>query len=289
MTARKKVCILLHEQARYDDTRHPFIWYFAKIWEKSGIEVEALRGIPDFLPSTDVLIAHVDVTVVPPDYVDFINQFSNVINGRLTDISKRAISSDLVGQDDSYNGKVIVKTDMNYGGVPEMQYEWRSGEKSRFLTHVQRPWSRIDCLDPEKYPVFDSIKDVPSGVWRNTNLVVEKFIPEREGDLYAGRAAFFMGESSTCMRVYSRSQIVKGPAILQMEPIETPAELNEIRKRIGLDYGKIDYVVHDGEIHVLDVNKTLGGVEDEDINWKYASLLSDGLLPFLDAANSRIQ
>jgi len=113
--------------------------------------------------------------------------------------------------------------------------------------------------------------------------VVEKFIPERDGDLYANRAAFCMFESNTCLRQTANTPIVKASGVLRFEAIDTPPEFKQIRKDLGLDYGKIDYVVHDGEIHILDVNKTLGGVKDEEINWKYANMLADGLLPFLDA------
>jgi hypothetical protein len=35
------------------------------------------------------------------------------------DISKLAISANLVGRGDAYAGPVIVKTNCNYGGVPE--------------------------------------------------------------------------------------------------------------------------------------------------------------------------
>ena len=286
MTAGKKVSILLHKQARYDATRHPLIWYLAEFWKESGIDIEILQGIPDEMPSCDVLIAHIDLTVVPAEYVDFINRFPIVINGRLTDISKRRISSNLLGPDDSYAGQVIIKTDKNYGGLPELQFGRRSGDRSMFMTEVQRPWRKVQCLNPENYPIFESKNDVPSGVWRNPNLVVEKFIPERDGDLYSKRGIFFMGEKNICERAFGYSPILKANGTIRTESIDAPVELTQIQLDLGLDYGKIDYVVHDGEIHILDVNKTLGGVADDDINREYVRPLVDGLWPFLDAADS---
>jgi hypothetical protein len=289
MKCGKKVSILFHELARYNDTYHPFIWYLAKLWKKSGIDVEILRGIPDNLPATDLLIVHVDLTFLPAEYAKFVNRFPGAINGRITDISKRKISANLLGPDDAYDGSVIVKTNLNYGGLPELRLENRSGEGRMFLSAIQRPWRKIDCMDPGKYPIFETMNDVPPGVWRNPHLVVEKFIPERHGEFYGNRTAFFMGRNSLCRKVYSYSPIVKGSGIVKSEDIEMPADLEKFRKTIGLDYGKIDYVVHDGVLQVLDVNKTLGAVEDDEVNWIYAAPLAEGLLPFFDKADASPQ
>jgi hypothetical protein len=33
-------------------------------------------------------------------------------------------------------------------------------------------------------------------------------------------------------------------------------EILEVRRRLGFDYGKIDYVVHEGQVVLIDVNTT---------------------------------
>lgn len=282
MSSTPKVSILIHEHSNYDDVNHPFIWYLAEGWKKMGIEVGILRGIPGAVPETDLLIAHVDLTVTPPEYVEFINRFPHVVNRGITDISKRKISHNLVSRDDSYPGQVVVKTNMNYGGVPELIEDSLSGRGSMFIGDIQRPWRKVDHLDPEKYPVFENVRAVPDGVWRNPNLVVEKFLPEIEGEFFCNRVALIMGENVRCGRAWSRSPIVKGASIVRSDPIETPPEFAKIRERYAIDYGKIDYVVHDGEIHVFDVNKTPGGLADSEINARLGDKLADGLLPFLE-------
>jgi len=282
MSSQPKVAILLHEHDRYDDVAHPFIWYLAKRWKQLGIRIEVLKGIPRRTPDADLLIAHVDLTVMPPDYVEFINRFPHVLNRGMTDISKRRISGNLVKRSDRYTGQVVVKTDMNCGGMPELINRSLSGKGQIPRPHSQRPWSRVEHLEPGKYPIFENIRAVPGGVWRNRHLVVEKFLPEIQGELFCNRVALIMGENVRCGRGYSRSPIVKGSSIVHSEPIETPPGFEEIRRRYAIDYGKIDYVVHDGVIHVLDVNKTPGRVADDEFNLRLGAKLADGLLPFLD-------
>ncbi len=40
------------------------------------------------------------------------------------------------------------------------------------------------------------------------------------------------------------------------ELASTPDAIRGLRRRLGIDYGKLDYVVHDGEVVLLDVNRT---------------------------------
>jgi hypothetical protein len=42
------------------------------------------------------------------------------------------------------------------------------------------------------------------------------------------------------------------------EPIEPHPDVETWRKRFDLDYGKLDYLVHDGRAVLIDVNKTIG-------------------------------
>jgi len=282
MSTGPKVSILLHEHAAWDDTSHPFIWSLAETWKDSNIEVEILKGIPQGKVATDLLISHVDLTVTPAEYLEFIERFPKVVNRGITDISKRNISNNLVTPGHDYTGQVIVKTNLNYGGLQEFIVDDLAGKRTMYEGTIQRPWRKVDYLDPGKYPIFESIRHVPPGVWRNANLVVEKFMPEREGEYYCNRVALIMGEKVVCGRAYSLSPIVKGAGIVRSDPIETPVEFKRIREQYAIDYGKIDYVEHDGVIHVFDVNKTPGGLRDQEINMRLARKLADGLLPFLD-------
>jgi len=49
----------------------------------------------------------------------FLAERPAVVNGHLVDLSKRAVSRNLVRPGDAWPGPVIVKSDLNHGGVPE--------------------------------------------------------------------------------------------------------------------------------------------------------------------------
>jgi len=37
---------------------------------------------------------------------------------------------------------------------------------------------------------------------------------------------------------------------------DAPSEIEALRERMGFDYGKFDYVIHEGRVILLDANKT---------------------------------
>ena len=59
------------------------------------------------------------------------------------------------------------------------------------------------------------------------------------------------------MKIVSTDPIVKSRNVIRMEMLQdVPDEVREHRHALNLDYGKIDYVMHDGRPVVLDANKT---------------------------------
>jgi hypothetical protein len=56
-----------------------------------------------------------------------------------------------------------------------------------------------------------------------------------------------------------------------------PPAIAEYRKRVGLDYGKIDYVEREGRQYVLDVNKTIGGAGEAEAGTPLTRFLAEGL------------
>src|SRR5262249_27051594 len=81
-------------------------------WQPEGHRTVVHRGL-DRLPPADVAIQHVDLTKVPRPYLALDRVYPRVINGAVADISKRAISSDLLSEGDDHRGPVMVKTDLN--------------------------------------------------------------------------------------------------------------------------------------------------------------------------------
>jgi hypothetical protein len=226
------------------------------------------------------VIPHVDLTITPQVYRDFLQAYPNVINRGVVDISKSRISANLVRRNDSYTGPVIVKTDRNYGGSLEQQLfarslrgRWARVER-RLMAIVRRrpargvPWRSIQAMHPGEYPIFPSLRDVPNEVFENRSLVVEKFLPEITAGEYWLRFYYFFGSADfnvllRCQSAYQGS--IKTPTALRemgraykAEEVPVPEELYTMRTKLGFDYGKFDYALHDGKIVLFDANRTPG-------------------------------
>ena len=268
---RKKVVVLVHK----DDAAFIYFQYLIKLlmkeWEGIGLTVEVVRGVDHFVPA-DVVIPHLDLTVIPNEYRVFLNQYPVVINREVVDISKSKISTNIIGKDDAYDGPVIVKTDLNSGGLPEerllskmyvvraISSKLSSKLASRLRTKgpASIAWGQIKYLQSSDYPVFSTLQDVPKDIFENKNLVVEKFLPEVEGGNYYVRYYHFLGDKDVHKVYRSKQKVVKGSDEVQLEEVPIPSELYAIRQKLGMDYGKIDYVLRDGKVVLLDVNRTPG-------------------------------
>ncbi|MCT2541107.1 hypothetical protein [Sedimentimonas flavescens] len=224
------------------------------IWREAGHEVRVGK---DFDPAADVAILHHNISLIDPALVPPAPKGVYVINGAARDIRKRGYSQLQVSQDTDWNGPVLVKTNDNHFGIPE-----RRIYKSR---HVERVWDMLAQwnwklarrLPYRTYPVLDHVRDVPDWVWRDSAYLVERFVPEREGDLYSIRGWMFLGDRGYGWRIFAHDPMVKTGTMVRYEYLEeAPEEVLAARARCGVDFGKIDYVVHDGRAIVFDVNKT---------------------------------
>ncbi len=233
-----------------------FLAMLMEIWLQQGIRVRVTGGC-QYIPA-DIAILHVDSTVVADEYLELAARYPVTINGGVKDISKSAFSRQLLKRDDPYQGQVIVKTDANYGGMNEYRMGLQSGSSLYQAAGVERPWRKREFLDSYNYPVFDHIKDVPYGVWSNSKLIVEKFLPERlENGDYMHRQYLFLGEQETANWFAASTPVVKGSTSTSRGRLEQiPEYLRELRKADGFDYGRFDYTEVDGEVHLFDMNKT---------------------------------
>ena len=275
MHAARRITLLLDERDPYPDGRSHLVWFIAEAWRKQDIEVSVRKGLAGGPPGRGLLLPHLDRTIVPDAYRAFIDAAPNALNAGLNDISKRRFSRNLLTRGDTYAGPVIVKTDANCGGRPEFA---ASSFARRVLARLGNlgGLAHLRSLESDRYPVFDSIDRVPRGAWKNPRLVVEKYIPERDGPYYCIRVCFFLGSVEYNRRLYARTRVVKGGSVVKTERAEVPEALRRMRKRLGLDYGKLDYVVHDGRVHLLDVNRTPGLVADDGVNRVIADQLAVG-------------
>jgi len=240
-----------------DDPDKYVVSRLAAHWREEGLTVHFLFGPHRYVPA-DVLFLHVDLSVVPGRFLRLARRYPRTINGRVTDIRKRVYSSLALTRASTHTGPVIVKTNLNYGGGPERTlhpnaivraYHRARGTGFRFLTGSR---------EGVGYQVYPSMEYVPALLWFDPYFIVEKFVPERVDDRYAVRTYHCFGEHDSCFLLTSPHPMVKsGPRTETLE-LEPDPRLRAIRRSLGLDYGKIDYVLVDDAPVVLDVNKTVG-------------------------------
>lgn len=257
---------------------HYALGALARIWKRRGLRVHVGR---DYDADASVCILHHDLTkqaVIPEAPAGAAH-----VNAAVLDISKRLISTLSVGPDSDWPGPVILKTNGNHFGIADTWGVRRSfSTKVRMkLRHVS--WRLARMLPEEEYPVLPSLRDVPDWVWRDPEIIVEKFMPERTSDgLYALRGWMFLGDQGYGYRLFSTDPFVKVGTMTHHEYLEdTPEELVALRARLKFDFGKFDYVMHDGKALVLDVNKTPAFGDDSEEETPRLLRLADGIETFL--------
>jgi len=245
-------------QGRDSDFRESsyFLAYLIRAWEAQGIVVHISRN-GEFIPA-DVAILHVDSTVVPSKYLELAARYPISVNGSLGNVSRSLNSGNLLTRKALWKGRVIVKTDANYGAIPEFNMAVRNGTVVPDTEGVQRPWKRLDHIESAHYPVFNTLTDVPWGVWQNPRLVVEKFLPEvLETGEYMLRTYLFFGEQEHSMWFTSNDPVVKFSNSNHMGLLDSvPESLREQRRAAGFGLGRFDYTMVDGQAVVFDWNKT---------------------------------
>jgi hypothetical protein len=292
---KRKILVLVHK----DDAAFVYFKYLIKLlmkhWQDLGFAVEVARGIDHFVPA-DVVIPHLDMTIIPDEYRDFLAHYPVVINRNLVDISKSRISANILRRDDSHIGPVIIKTNFNSGGLPEKRLSSRmyllraiSSKLSNAISPKPKQvlsdfsaWAHVKYLQPSDYPVFPSLQNVPEEIFENKNLVVEKFLPEVQDGWYCVRYYHFLGDQQVSELFRSKQEIVKGSDNGELIEAPVPAELHAIRQRLGMDYGKIDYVLRGGKVVLLDVNRTPGTFGRGKLAQKIAHGLAAGILSKLN-------
>ena len=254
---KPRIAILFHKNDRSRNIRFYDVTTFANIWREKGFDVFFLFGVRDYVPA-DILFLHIDLSVVPEEYLSFAKRYPCVINENVTDIRKSMFSEKLLSVEDTYNGPVIVKTDLNCAGRPEFNLSYSSRWRRQLTRRILKFTKPSTIESSLEYCVYPSLSNVPTFIFDDSTLIVEKFLPERDGENYQSRFVWFLGDRMEFSRLTSTSPIVKG-VNASHEHIEPDEALLSFRKKFSLDYGKIDYVYHQEELVILDINKTTGG------------------------------
>jgi hypothetical protein len=248
-----RIIILVHRRDPFREVSF-FMREIADIWQEQGLRVNVPKG-PEPEIDADLAILHVDLTVVPDEYSAFVRRYPVSLNGSVRDISKRVISANLVHRDDGYPGPVIVKTNLNCAGCQEARLA--KIERARLGLLNLLPWRRPAKLSVPSYTIFGSVGEVPGRVWKDPNLVVERFLPERRDGKYCLRTWVFLGDRETNSLCYSEDPVIKSTNVLRRETVaEVPDELRQTRRRLDFDFGKFDYAIVDGQVVLYDANST---------------------------------
>jgi len=234
---------------------HFLLGCLVKEWQRAGVRV---GSGPFRCLDAAMGILHVDRTFVAPACVPEVQSGQSLWNATILDISKRKISSLLVRPDDGYAGPVILKTDENSYAGPELALRSAfSLRRMRRRLVAWLGWRWAHELPRATYPVISRRAAVPAWVWQRPDLVVERFCPERVGADYALRYWLFAGDRDCVIRLLGREPVLKFKTASRWEFLEeVPQELRAMRRQLGMDFGKLDYVVVDGRPVLLDVNKT---------------------------------
>lgn len=253
-----RIVVITHEHDRFLGKRNlllrrgsPYLLFdVLQDLKRRGHSVRIQQG-PSKTQDADIAVLHVDATLTPADHVAYAKRFPFCLNVGASDISKRRISGALITERDAWQGPVIVKSDLNNLGIPETLLNRRSKRAGK-----PPPFPHLPTLQP--YQVYGSPSELPEGIFESDDLVVEKFIPEREPDGFAARFWVFCGERERCTRYVSPNGLVKASETIRREPVRVPDEMRERRRELGFDYGKFDFVMHEGRAILLDANKTPG-------------------------------
>ncbi|MFO0760574.1 MAG: hypothetical protein U0359_29100 [Byssovorax sp.] len=241
------ILVLVHTHDRFRE-RAFMVQGLFEHWVGMGHRVIVHQGVTG-LPRADVAMLHVDLSVVPEPYREALRPYPVVINGGAVDIRKRRFSQQIVAPGDGYEGPVILKTDLNAGGIPEWNHLRLDIERGL------RP-ARPARIMPGRYPIFASPSAVPKSAWSDPDLVVERFCPERDERGYYMRTWVFFGDRERCNRVLGPHPVVKAEDVIERVPVPIPDELRLVRARLGFDYGKFDFAFHEGKPVLFDVNRT---------------------------------
>jgi hypothetical protein len=287
------IAVVFHATASAARMRAYRIWHCAQMWAQMGIDVRVVIG-PAVPPGVDLVIPHVDLSVLPPEYRRLLDAPGIVLNRRVVDIRRRSFSRNLVSADDGYNGPVIVKTNNNCGGHPEravvhglsvprrVSELLRRGTRSARRIAAARSFARLayaSSLPTRDYAVFATKRQVPRAVFQNTDLVVEKFLPETDGRFHYLRSYTFLGNEGLAVRSRSEEPVVIGSVGAELEFVTPDESIVAARHALGFDYGKFDYLMHDGEAVLLDVNTTptFGAVYSPEVQARICSRLASGI------------
>ena len=235
---------------------------YVQIDPRSTLSLDAIK---ELTRKSRFILKHIDKTYtkrLPVSRNDF-EKFSaeskvHLMNFAVDDISKNNIQtfnirsnlpSTIAKESDPPNSLVIIKNNLNFGGIPESR------------------WKDETTIPQIQYKIFKK-RNVPLRYWNNRNYSVERFISNFENKtyrLYLCMDYWILCESICKNKIHKPWKdgvrvIDKGNSSTSKQPTCAGAcsaretSLNFAR-RFQLDYGAIDIVINDNyEAFIIDVN-----------------------------------
>jgi hypothetical protein len=210
-----------------------------------------------------IAFVHVNLTDVPPRHRPAPGAYALCLNGEATSISRVLYSRACLGRDSQYAGPVVVKSVLNYRGLPEVNYRLATSRafrlEYRFLRRLGLDPRRKRC---PRYALYKSVDAVPDSVWKDPRRIVERFLPGLLATpVVKYRYDFFLDVVLHTRGTYD-SLLADPDTVRAVTLVDTvPNEVLRVRKDLRLDFGSMDYFVVDGEAVVVDANKTTACTE----------------------------
>lgn len=222
-------------------------------WRANGIEVIDLSGTGTFVEA-DLLFLNLSRAVIPADYARFAAQYPVSFNTGADDLRKHRYADGLLKAGAPYRGAVIVRTDLGFtaplhaSNARRGLFGWRNAARS----NGPRPQSNPESGN---YRIFASINDVPAEYF-GPEYIVQKFLPEEKDGRFVLRQYYFLGDMHFLSLQTSGAAIIHTGTPMSLEEWAPPHELLALRERLGLEYGRIDFVQVDGKPFVTSVNRS---------------------------------
>lgn len=222
----------------------------AEHWRASGVEVIELSGTRGFVEA-DLLFLNLSRPVVPEEYNRFAAQYPVTFNAGAGDLRKHRYSSGLLQAGAAYKGAVIVKSDQGYIGPSTSE----RASLLRRLTGLTRTAAPREAIANDNYRIYPSLNDVPAEKFA-PGYIVQKFLPEESAGRYILRQYHFLGDEHFLSLQTSGAAIIRTSIPQSLEEWTPPQELLDLRARLGLDYGRIDFVETEGKPFVISVARS---------------------------------
>jgi hypothetical protein len=237
-------------------------FFVKKMLAASGTPWRVIR--PTQVTQGAMLFVHVNLTDVPHAWLADAKEYETSVNAKALSINRNLYSKAKIARNVDYDGPVIVKTVLNHRGIPELRHGLRANWSGRAKRLAYRTiWKdRWHTLCPE-YPVLDSKSDVDQQVWEGDTHIVERFIPGTAQPPITKHRWEFLGELSLLTRSVFDDVLCKPENFVHVEQLhDVPQEMQDLRAKLNLDFGSIDYFeTVDGAI-AIDCNKTTTADEE---------------------------